>query len=91
MPKVGIIISSTRPNRFADHPARWIFERASKRNSFEVEMLDLRDYPMPFFEEVASPAWAGQSLDGLSVPLQFCRTDTDYRDRFLSAGFLSSF
>jgi NAD(P)H-dependent FMN reductase len=58
MPKVGIIISSTRPNRFADHPARWIFERASKRNSFEVEMLDLRDYPMPFFEEVASPAWA---------------------------------
>lgn len=58
MPKVGIIISSTRPNRFADHPAKWIFEKAAKRNSFEVEMLDLRDYPMPFFEEVASPAWA---------------------------------
>ncbi len=58
MPKVGIIISSTRPNRFADHPAKWIFEKASKRNSFEVETLDLRDYPMPFFEEAASPAWA---------------------------------
>ncbi len=58
MPKVGIIISSTRPNRFADHPAKWIFEKAAKRNSFEVETLDLRDYPMPFFEEAASPAWA---------------------------------
>ncbi len=58
MPKVGIIISSTRPNRFADHPAKWIFDLASQRNSFEVEMLDLRDYPMPFFEEAASPAWA---------------------------------
>jgi NAD(P)H-dependent FMN reductase len=58
MSKVGIIISSTRPNRFADHPAKWIFEKASKRNSFEVELLDLRDYPMPFFEEAAPPAWA---------------------------------
>lgn len=58
MPRVGIIISSTRPNRFADHPAKWIFDLASQRNSFEVEMLDLRDYPMPFFEEAASPAWA---------------------------------
>ena len=58
MPKVGIIISSTRPNRFADHPAKWIFEKAAKRDGFEVEMLDLRDYPMPFFEEAAAPAWA---------------------------------
>lgn len=57
MPKVGIIISSTRPNRFADHPAKWIFEKAAQRNSFEVETLDLRDFPMPFFEEPASPAW----------------------------------
>jgi NAD(P)H-dependent FMN reductase len=57
MPKIGIIISSIRENRFADHPAKWIFERAAKRNSFEVEMLDLRDYPMPFFEEAVSPAW----------------------------------
>ena len=57
MPKIGIIISSTRPNRFADKPAKWIFDIASRRNSFEVELLDLRDYPMPFFEEAVSPAW----------------------------------
>ena len=69
MPKVGIIISSTRPNRFADHPAKWIFEKAAKRNSFEVEMLDLRDFPMPFFEEAASPAWA-QSQNPVAVEWQ---------------------
>jgi NAD(P)H-dependent FMN reductase len=58
MPKVGIIISSIRQNRFADHPAKWIFEKASKRNSFEVELIDLRDYPMPFFAEATAPGWA---------------------------------
>lgn len=58
MSKIGVIISSVRPTRFADHPAKWIFEHASKRSGFEVELLDLKDYPMPFFDEVASPLWA---------------------------------
>ncbi|MGD9740044.1 MAG: NADPH-dependent FMN reductase [Bauldia sp.] len=58
MSKIGIIISSTRANRFADHPAKWIHELAAQRSNLELEVLDLRDYPMPFFEEVASPLWA---------------------------------
>ena len=28
-PKIGIVISSIRANRFADHPAQWIKEIAS--------------------------------------------------------------
>ena len=56
-PKVGIIISSVRPNRFADHPTKWISEIASKRPEFEVEVVDLRDYPMPLFDEPISPAY----------------------------------
>lgn len=58
MSKIGIIISSTRANRFADHPAKWIHDLAAQRSNLELEVLDLRDYPMPFFEEVASPLWA---------------------------------
>jgi NAD(P)H-dependent FMN reductase len=57
MSKIGIIISSIRPNRFADHPTKWIHELASKRNDLEVEILDLKDYPMPLFAELTSPAW----------------------------------
>jgi NAD(P)H-dependent FMN reductase len=57
-PKVGIIVGSTRPGRFADHPAKWIKEIAEERGDLDVELLDLRDYPMPFFEEEMSPAWA---------------------------------
>lgn len=57
MSKIGIILSSTRDNRFADTPARWVYDAAAKRGDLEVEILDLRDYPLPFFDEVASNAW----------------------------------
>ena len=57
-PKIGIIISSTRQTRFGDKPARWIYDLAASRGDMDVELLDLRDFPMPFFDEVASNAWA---------------------------------
>ena len=56
-PKIGVVIGSTREGRFADKPARWIFELAGARDDFDVELIDLRDHPLPFFEEAVSPAW----------------------------------
>ncbi|RST88052.1 NADPH-dependent oxidoreductase [Aquibium carbonis] len=56
-PRIGIVIGSTRKARFADKPAQWIFDLAAAHGDFEVEMVDLRDYPLPFFEEDRSPAW----------------------------------
>lgn len=57
-PKLAIVIGSIRPNRFADHPAQWIMEIAEQRGDFDVELIDLKDYPMPLFAEQASSAWA---------------------------------
>lgn len=57
-PRIGIIISSTRPTRFADLPARWILKQAQARGDMEAEIVDLRDHPLPFFDEVASNAFA---------------------------------
>ena len=57
-PKVAIIISTTRQVRFGDKPTQWLYDIASKRSDLAFEIVDLRDYPMPFFEEVASNAWA---------------------------------
>ncbi|WP_136644380.1 NADPH-dependent FMN reductase [Tabrizicola sp. YIM 78059] len=57
-PKIAIIVSSTRPTRFADVPTAWIKAQAEARGDMEVEVVDLRDYPLPFFDEVASNAWA---------------------------------
>ena len=56
-PKIAIIISTTRAARFGDKPAKWIYDIASQRDDMSVELVDLRDYPMPFFDEVASNAW----------------------------------
>lgn len=55
---IGIVISSTRQGRFADKPAQWILELASRRGDMEAALVDLRDYPMPFFEEAVSPFYA---------------------------------
>jgi len=56
--RIGVIVGSTREGRFADKPAQWIKAQAEARGDIEVELLDLRDYPMPFFDEPASPAYA---------------------------------
>ena len=50
-PKIGIIMSTTRPGRFADVPTNWLFNIAKARDDADFEIVDLRDYPMPFFEE----------------------------------------
>ena len=57
-PKIALIIGSTRDSRFADVPAQWMLAQAKARTDMEVELVDLRDYDLPLFNEVASNAWA---------------------------------
>jgi NAD(P)H-dependent FMN reductase len=57
MPRIAIIIGSTRDTRFADKPANWIYDLARKRNDIKVELVDVRDYDLPFFNEMASNLW----------------------------------
>ncbi len=51
MSKLHIIIGSTRPGRAADLVAPWVIDRARNHGGFEVEILDLRDWPLPMFAE----------------------------------------
>jgi NAD(P)H-dependent FMN reductase len=53
--KIHVIIGSTRQKRFSEKPARWIYEEARKREELDVELVDLREYPLPFFDEPMSP------------------------------------
>lgn len=57
-PKIAVVVGSTRAARFADIPAEWIAKIAKSHADIDVEVVDLRDFPMPFFDEVASSAWA---------------------------------
>jgi NAD(P)H-dependent FMN reductase len=56
-PKIALIVGSTRPTRFADKPAQWMLKQARARGDMTVDLLDLRDHPLPFFDEVASNLW----------------------------------
>jgi NAD(P)H-dependent FMN reductase len=57
-PKLAIVIGSIRPNRFAAHAAEWIERIATESGMFEVEVVDLKNYPLPMFAEETSPAYA---------------------------------
>ena len=57
-PKIAIIISTTRATRFGEKAAKWIHGIVAARSDMSAELIDLRDYPMPFFDEVASNMWA---------------------------------
>jgi len=59
--KIKVIIGSTRPGRFSERPAQYIYEELGKVPGVEVELLDLRDYPMPFYDALVPPARAGAS------------------------------
>tara|TARA_B100000378_G_scaffold83782_1_gene65868 strand:- start:115 stop:690 length:576 start_codon:yes stop_codon:yes gene_type:complete len=62
-PRIGIIVGSTREGRFADHPLNWYLDIVKDRDDVDFELVDLRDYPMPFFEEKMSPAWVPPEND----------------------------
>jgi len=51
MSKLQIIIGSTRPNRAADKVVPWVVGHAMSHEAFDVEVLDLRDWPLPIFAE----------------------------------------
>jgi NAD(P)H-dependent FMN reductase len=51
MSKLQIMIGSTRPGRAADRVAPWVIGRARAHGGFDVEVLDLRDWPLPIFAE----------------------------------------
>lgn len=55
-PKIAIIIGSTRAARFADKPAAWLLKQAQARTDMTAELVDLRDFDLPMFDEPAPVA-----------------------------------
>lgn len=60
-PKIAVIISSTRDTRFADKPANWFMSKVKDNPDLDFELLDLRDFNLPFFNEPASNLWMPSS------------------------------
>jgi NAD(P)H-dependent FMN reductase len=51
MVKLQIVVGSTRDGRAGEAVYRWIERRAREHGAFDVEVLDLRDWPLPMFRE----------------------------------------
>ena len=56
-PRIAIIIGSTRETRFGPKVAQWVFDKARERSDLDVELVDLKAFDLPFFNEVASNMW----------------------------------
>jgi len=60
MTVISVIVGSTRKSRFSEKPAHWILQHLKKRNDIDARLLDLRDFPMPFFDQAVTPATPGR-------------------------------
>jgi NAD(P)H-dependent FMN reductase len=61
MTVISVIIGSTREGRFSEKPAKWIWQHLKRRAGVDARLLDLRDFPMPFFDQPTPPAMPGRS------------------------------
>ncbi|CAN5178844.1 NAD(P)H-dependent oxidoreductase [soil metagenome] len=52
--KLQIIVGSSRPGRTSDRVAKWVATEA-KTSFDDVEIIDLKEYTLPFFDELISP------------------------------------
>ncbi len=56
--KILVILGSTREGRYSEKPARWILGQLNGAPGINAELVDLRDWPLPFFNAPVSPSWS---------------------------------
>lgn len=55
--KLAIVVGSTRQNRQTLKEAKWVAKEADAMEGVAAQLVDLSDYPMPFFNEPMSPRY----------------------------------
>jgi NAD(P)H-dependent FMN reductase len=80
MPHLSIILGSSRQGRFADQVATWVTSRVDERADVTSEVVDLRDHPLPVFDQ-APPAYTGRSYP--NAPSERLGRVLDRADGFL--------
>lgn len=53
MIRIQVLLGSTRDGRFSERAGEWVANGLAARGDMEVEVIDLRDFPLPFFDGVA--------------------------------------
>jgi NAD(P)H-dependent FMN reductase len=55
MPKLSVIVGSTRPGRAGLPIGQWFFERAKAHAKFQVDLVDLKELNLPLMDEPKHP------------------------------------
>src|SRR6476619_179614 len=55
MPRIGVILGSTRPGRRGEQVARWVMDVAGRRADGVFELVDLADHQLPHLDEPLPP------------------------------------
>jgi NAD(P)H-dependent FMN reductase len=55
MPKLSVVLSSTRPGRAGEPIAKWFVESAKKHGAFDVQLVDLAEVALPLLDEPHHP------------------------------------
>jgi NAD(P)H-dependent FMN reductase len=56
--KIQLIIGSTRENRVAPQVAAWVASQVAKNSDIELEVVDLKEWDLPFMNAPVAPAYA---------------------------------
>ncbi|MEO8959408.1 MAG: NAD(P)H-dependent oxidoreductase [Rudaea sp.] len=56
LPKLHILICSTRPGRIGPSVAGWFHGFAQQHGKFEIALIDLADFNLPIYDEPIHPA-----------------------------------
>jgi len=56
MLSIAIIVGSTRPGRKSQAVAQWVYDIAKRRTDATFELVDLKDFNLPLFDEPLPPA-----------------------------------
>lgn len=55
--KLQVVLGSTRPGRVSERIAKWVVAEANAMEGVQAEVVDLKDYPLPFLDEAVSPRY----------------------------------
>src|SRR5258705_194676 len=61
MTVISVIVGSTRQARVSEKPAHWVLQHLKDRAGVDALLLDLRNFPMPFFAQPLPPAMPGRA------------------------------
>lgn len=60
MNQIQVILGSTREGRLSEQVGRWVAEIVDSHPDLKAVVVDLRDHPLPFYDQQKPPAMLGR-------------------------------